>query len=140
MYIFFWSTIATVINSFLFSAPYAFPFLESKYFVATILAVDGVALSGTFVPVYLILEHIVMSSGFRYSEDSLKLVIGIWINFTMAGKNIKKYGSFPFEPPPPKLKWVRIICPPPPQTPAPYFYILVYYVMTRALYRGGGGA
>ncbi|XP_075251451.1 MFS-type transporter SLC18B1-like [Convolutriloba macropyga] len=88
VYIFFWSTIATVINSFLFSAPYAFPFLESKYFVATILAVDGVALSGTFVPVYLILEHIVMSSGFRYSEDSLKLVIGIWINFTMAAGRI----------------------------------------------------
>ena len=134
MYIFFWSTIATVINSFLFSAPYAFPFLESKYFVATILAVDGVALSGTFVPVYLILEHIVMSSGFRYSEDSLKLVIGIWINFTMAGKNIKICASFLFvPPPPPSLRGCILFAPPPPQAHVPYFYILIYYVMTRAL-------
>ena len=85
VHVFFWSCIFEVVISFLFSAPYVWPMLETKFFIGTILALDGVALSGTFVPVYLILEHIVLANGYMHSEQSLKLVIGIWINFTMAG-------------------------------------------------------
>ena len=53
--------------------------------LGTMLALNGIALSGTFVPVYLILENIAQDRGYKYSEDSLKLVVGIWVNFAMAG-------------------------------------------------------
>ena len=50
------------------------------------LGMDGIALSGTFVPIYVIMEQIALKSGYSDSLDSLKLYIGILLNLVMSGK------------------------------------------------------
>ena len=70
---------------FMFSLPKVFHILENKYYIAVSLALEGITLSGTFTPTYLIMEQISLAKGFCYGTDSLRLITGIWINFAMSG-------------------------------------------------------
>ena len=61
------------------------PFLENKYYVVFVLALNGIAMSGTFVPIYLILQEIAQKGGYSHDLENLQLVVGFWVTFTLSG-------------------------------------------------------
>lgn len=83
-YAFFWSCNASCIAMLLFALPMFIPAIEKKAFITIALGLDGIALSGTFVPIYVIMEQIAVKSGFSHSLDSVKLYIGILLNLVMS--------------------------------------------------------
>ncbi|XP_075263340.1 MFS-type transporter SLC18B1-like [Convolutriloba macropyga] len=87
-YIYFWYSNVFVLNSFLYFLPHLLPCLEQKWYIAVVVAITGFALSGTYVPMYLLLQELALTSGYSRGLENLKLVIGIWINFLMAAGRI----------------------------------------------------
>ncbi|XP_075263645.1 MFS-type transporter SLC18B1-like, partial [Convolutriloba macropyga] len=84
-YLYFWSSNVFVMNSCLYFLPYFLPGLEQKWFIVVVVAITGFGLSGTFVPMYLLLQELALTSGYSRGLENLKLLVGIWINFLSAG-------------------------------------------------------
>ncbi|XP_075242511.1 MFS-type transporter SLC18B1-like isoform X2 [Convolutriloba macropyga] len=119
-YIFFWYSNLLVGNSFLYFLPSLVSALEQKWYIAMVLAINGFAMSGTYVPIYLVLQELALSSGYSKGLENLKLVIGIWINFLMAVFSWKNHW----------LSWLR-------RRALPYVWILSHILDSSMLLHCG---
>ncbi|XP_063713908.1 MFS-type transporter SLC18B1-like [Symsagittifera roscoffensis] len=85
---FFWLSNMLIIVTGMYSLPLLMPFLENKYYVVFVLALNGIAMSGTFVPIYLILQEIAQKGGYSHDLENLQLVVGFWVTFTLSAGRI----------------------------------------------------